>query len=74
MRLAFISTAAALTVLTSVSVGYAQNNQSPPTPAAKQQQAYQTTWPTAAQEAAIPYRPCETAIGWTKRHLICWNQ
>jgi hypothetical protein len=70
MRFAFI-TGAALTMLVSGSVAYAQNNQAPPARHAERQ--YETFWPTAAQEAAIPCRPCELAMGWRNRRLICWN-
>jgi hypothetical protein len=63
----------------SVSVGYAQNNQSSPAPAttpaptASHPPEYETYWPSADQEAAIPYRPCEIATGWKDRRLICWS-
>ncbi len=73
MRFACISTAAALTVLLGVSVGQAQNNQSSPPPPANNKQTYETIWPTPAQEVSIPYRPCEIAIGWEHRRLICRN-
>jgi hypothetical protein len=79
MRFAVISAAAALTVLAGVSGGYAQNRPSTPPPPAKSStpapnnKDYETYWPTAAQEAAIPYRPCEIAVGWENRHLICWS-
>jgi hypothetical protein len=71
MRFAFTSTAAAFIVMLGVSVGYAQNKQSSSAPNAERQ--YETLWPTAAQEAAIPYRPCELAVGWQDRRLICWS-
>jgi hypothetical protein len=90
MRFAMIGTAATFIVLVSVWVGYAQNIQSSPTPAASPAPAvspspesatdsvpeeirreYETYWPTAAEEAAIPYRPCEIATGWEDRRLIC---
>ena len=72
MRFAFISTAAALSALASVSVGHAQNKPTSPAPAATTRE-YETYWPTAAQEAAIPYHPCEIAMGWENRRLICWS-
>ena len=72
MRFAFISTTAALAVLVSVSVGYAQNKQPAPPPAAGHTD-YETYWPTVEQEAAIPFRPCEIAVGWENRHLVCWS-
>lgn len=56
----------------SVSVAYAQNNQSSPAPTASRPE-YETYWPNAEQEAAIPYRPCEIAVGRKDRHLICWS-
>jgi PRC-barrel domain len=62
---------------TSVSVGYAQNSQSSPAPTvtaaptASHFPEYETYCPTAAQEAAIPYHPCEIAIGWENKRLIC---
>jgi hypothetical protein len=78
MRFAIVSVAAALAVLASVSAGYAQNRPSPPPPSnstapAAGNKDYENYWPTAAQEAAIPYRPCEIAVGWEGRHLICWS-
>jgi hypothetical protein len=72
MRIAFTSTGVAFTVFLSASVGYAQNKQSSPPPTANER-AYETIWPTAEQEAAIPYRPCELAIRWDDRRLICWS-
>ncbi len=56
----------------SSSAGYAKNNQSLSPPAASRPE-YETYWPTAEQEAAIPYRACELAIGWKDRRLICWG-
>jgi hypothetical protein len=56
----------------SVPVGYSQNNQSSPAPAAGHTE-YENYWPTTAQEAAIPYRPCEIASRWENRRLICWS-
>ena len=72
MRSALVTTATALTVLLSVSAGYAQSSQSSAAPPASSKE-YEAYWPTAAQEAAIPYRPCEIAVGWQDRRLICWS-
>ena len=79
MRFAIIGAAAALAVLAGVSAGYAQNRPSPPPPSPKStaptasNRDYESYWPTTAQETAIPYRPCEIAVGWDGRHLICWS-
>ena len=78
MRFVIIGAAAALAVLAGVSAGYAQNRPSPPpspksTAPTASNRDYESYWPTTAQETAIPYRPCEIAVGWDGRHLICWS-
>jgi hypothetical protein len=74
MRCTFVAALSALATLAMVSIVSAQNDQGASGQSGvTTNQTPTANGPTAAQENAIPYRPCMEALGWVDGRLVCRN-
>ena len=75
MRTVIISALAAVAALAMTSIASAQADPQVPdksnAAANHTAKATEVGGPTAAQEDAIPYRPCSVALGWANGRLQC---